>query len=154
MNRRLLALGGTGLLAVAGFASYFGSHNMGWFDSSRKDLARLLGVHAAALMDDSTHLAAWSPDTNYKPQSYYAVRDMDEAAFRNTAARVSLQVAAVPAVVDAIWRLPAGVALPGWSADSWPLGAGLQFNGTVGGAAVWMRWHQGRSCLVVLVSGA
>ncbi|MES2717004.1 MAG: hypothetical protein V4795_14640 [Pseudomonadota bacterium] len=154
MMRRLLMLGAVAALGAAGLATFLGSNSMGWFDSSRKDLGRLLGEHAAVLLDDSARTAAWSPDSNFKPQNFYMLRDMDEATFRRAATRVGLPVGPAPAATDSVWRLPTGVTLPGWLADALPAGAGLQCSGTLGGAAVWMRWYQGHAYVVALVSGA
>ena len=127
---------------------------MGWFDSTRRDLQQLLGAAGAPWLDDSARLAAWSPDLNYKPQAYYLLRPMDEAAFRQAVGSGGLAVVPVPPVEQAVWRLPAGVSLPGWQADSLPAGTGLQAQGTFGSMAVAVRWAHGQAYLVATVSGA
>lgn len=153
-SRRRLALGAVVALAGAGGVALFGRRFMQIFDSTRGDLQQLLGAAGAAWLDDSAQISAWSPpDLNYKPQAYYLMRNMDEAAFRAAAAQVGLEVVPAPPLEQAVWRLPNGVTLLGWRADSLPPGAGLQIGGSVGQAAVSARWHQGLAFLVVTVSG-
>lgn len=153
MKRRHLVLGAATVLGAAGLASWYGRRSMGWFDSTRRDLQQLLGDSGAVWLDDSARLAAWSPDPNYKPQAYYLLRPMDEAAFRRAADLGGLAVVLAPPVEQAVWRLPAGVKLPGWQADSLPPGTGLQALGTLGSVAVAARWHQGHAYLVATVTG-
>jgi hypothetical protein len=138
---------------AAAFAAFFAwMAAMGWFNSDRSDLRRLLGPTAAILADDSARLAAWAPDSNYKPTSYYLLQMLDEAAFRQQVDAVGLSVGPSPASAEAVWRLPEGVVLQGWAADEVPPGAGLQASGTLGGMAVWLRWHQGQAYTVAWVS--
>lgn len=134
---------------VMGAGLYFGKTDMGWMTSSKRDdLVRLLGAQGEALVGDAA-IAAWVPDPNYKPRSYHLVRALDEAAFRRLAGQAGLAVAASPAVVEGVWRLPDGVTLPGWAAPDVPPGAGLQVHGPVGSTQLWWRWHQGQAFMVV-----
>ena len=54
-----------------------------------------------------------------------------------------------PEASEAIWRLPAGMTLPGWAADAVPPSAALQARGGVGETVAWMRWYQGQLFVVV-----
>jgi hypothetical protein len=140
------------ILALAlGLGAYLGWMNMGWGNSEMKDLKRLLGPVGAALVEDC-ELVAWQPDLNAKPQAYYLRRRVDEAAFRGLAGQAGFTVAPVPALVEAVWRLPPDLAFPGWAAATVPPGAGLQASGSVGEAAVWLRWHDGAAYMVMLPS--
>lgn len=139
------------LALVVGLGLYLGWMNMTWFSSDMKDLERMLGPTGATLIEDS-RLKAWQPDLNAKPQTYYLQRDLGEAAFRRLAGQAGLGVASVPAVAEAVWRLPPDLAFPGWAAAAVPPGAGLQAGGSVGEAAVWLRWYDGMAYLVVVPS--
>ncbi|MET0333071.1 MAG: hypothetical protein ABW190_02275, partial [Rhizobacter sp.] len=69
--------------AVAvGAGTYLGMRHMGLISSNRNDLRRLLGPTGADIVDDDTPITAWSPDPNYKPESYYLTRSLDENGFR------------------------------------------------------------------------
>jgi hypothetical protein len=138
-------------LAAAGTVAYLGIRQMGFFSSTERDLRRLLGP-GGELADDA-RIAGHAPDPNYKARTFYLLRRLDEAAFRDLAQRVGLGVAPTPKTADAVWRLPEGVVLPGWSAADVPAGTGLQANGNVGSAAVWLRWHQGSAYIVALAVG-
>ena len=117
-------------------------------DPHGKELRRLLGPTASG-WPNGARIVAWQPDLNYKPQSYYFLREVDEAGFRRMVAMAGLSVApASAAVVDAVWRLPDGIRLNGWS-DTVPAGGALQAHGHVGAAAVWLRWAAGRVSFVV-----
>jgi hypothetical protein len=147
MTRSRRALLGAALAATVVLTAYTGFAYMGWTTDHRKDLARLLGPAGAALLDGAS-LGAWQPDLNYKPQSYYATRAVDEPGFRKLAADAGLAVRATPQAVEGIWQLPPDVALKEWAPSAVPPGAGLQANGTVGEAAVWMRWYRDRAYVV------
>ena len=114
------------------------------------ELQRLLGDAGAAIARDDMAIAAWTPDPDHKPQQYRLLRSVDEAGFRAMAQQAGLVVQATPQATEAIWRLPAGVALAGWAADTVPPGAGLQARGAVGETVTWLRWHQGRLFAVVV----
>ncbi len=140
-------------VAAAGFALYPGMTDMGWFRPHHQDLRRLLGSPGDALVSDEARIAAWAPDANYRPQAYYLLRAIDEPALQALARQTGLGLAPPGSGQEAVWRLPQGVALDGWAADALAPGAGLQARGTLGGAAVWLRWHQGQAFIVVLPSG-
>ena len=95
-------------------------------------------------------IAAWAPDPNYAPRQYRLMYDVDEAGFRLLARQVGLAVQATPEATEALWRLPAGVAMTGWTADAVPPGAGLQAQGAVGMTVTSMRWHKQQLFIVVL----
>lgn len=137
--------------AAAGFALYPGLTDMGWMRSDHQDLRRLLGSPGDALVSDDSRIAAWTPDANYRPQGYYLLRALDEPGLRALAGQTGLSLSPSGAA-EAVWRLPAPLKLPGWAADQLAPGAGLQARGTLGGAAVWLRWYQGQAFLVVLPS--
>ncbi len=142
---------GLALLTVVGGGAFLGLTQMGLFNSHQRDFRRLLGREGASLADDSA-IAAWAPDPNYQPLAYYLQRDLDEAGFRQLASQTGLTVAPTPEVAEAVWRLPAGLAVAGWSAQDIPPGAGLQVSGTVAAAAVWLRWYRGKAYIVVQTS--
>ena len=141
------------LIAAAAVAAVFAIYpkvtDMSSSRSHLREVRRLLGSAGEAIAPDDTAIAAWAPDANYKPQQYNLVRSVDEAAFRTLAQRAGLAVQATPEAREAIWQLPAGVTLAGWSADAVPPGAGLQARGGVGETVTWMRWHQGQLFVVV-----
>jgi hypothetical protein len=144
MTRR--ALLGIALAAVA-FIVYSGQSYMGWNSDHRSDLERLLGPTGAVVADGAA-VAAWQPDPDYKPQGYYATRAVDEAGFRKLAGSVALKVGPTPQVVEGIWQLPPGLSVKDWAPSAVPPGMGLQASGTVGQAAVWMRWYRDKAYIV------
>lgn len=150
-RRRAVVIGA--VAAAAGFALYPGLTDMAWMRSHHQDLRRLLGSPGDALVSDEARIAAWAPDANYQPQGYYLLRAIDEPGLRALAQRVGLVLAPPTTGHEAVWRLPQGVELAGWAADALAPGTGLQSRGTLGGAAVWLRWHQGQAFIVVLPSG-
>ena len=147
----------TALIAAAAVAAVFALYpevtNMSSSRSHLREVRRLLGRAGEAIAPDDASIAAWAPDPNYKPQQYHLLRPMDEAAFRALAQQGGLTVSPTPEAKEAIWRLPAGVSLAGWAADTVPPGAGLQARGGVGETVTWMRWHQGQLFVVVLPAG-
>lgn len=140
------------VIVAAGFALYPRLTDMSSTRTHQREIRRLLGGAGDDMVTDDTRLAAWLPDPNYKPQAYYLVRPLDEPALRALAQRRGLSLAPSAATTEAIWRLPAGLVLPGWAADAVPPGAGLQAQATLGSAAVWLRWHQGLAYIVVMPS--
>ena len=142
------------LIAAAAVAAVFAFYpevtDMSSSRSHLREVRRLLGSAGEAIAPDDAVIAAWAPDANYKPKQYRLLRAMDEAAFRALAQQAGLTVTPTPEATEAIWRLPAGVSLTGWKADTVPPGAGLQARGGVGGTVTWMRWHQGELFVVVL----
>jgi hypothetical protein len=146
MSRRIFFVTAAGFVLGLAYILQQGVNPMSWFNHQGADLRRLLGSTAAD-WSEGARIAMWQPDANYKPQCYYILREVDEAGFRRMAAVAGLTVAPAPAVVEAVWRLPAGVQLDGWS-DTAPVGA-LQARGMVGAAAVWLRWSAGWVSIVV-----
>ena len=152
-SRRGMLAAGSLAAALAVLVTLFtGMTPMGWFNSDRSDLQRLLGPTASLLADERAQLVAWSPDSNYKPKGYYLIQPLGEVAFRQQARTVGLSVNPSPANAEAVWLLPDSVVLPGWAAADVPPGAGLQASGTLGGMAVWLRWYQGQAYTVAWVS--
>ena len=147
MTRSRRALTGIAFAAAVALIVYTGFAYMGWTSDHRKELAGLLGPAGTALLDGAS-VAAWQPDANYKPQSYHATRSVDEAGFRELAASAGLAVRPTPQAVEGIWQLPPDVTVKEWAPSAVPPGAGLQASGTVGQAAVWMRWYRDRAYLV------
>jgi hypothetical protein len=145
------------LIAAAAVAAVFAFYpevtDMGSSRSHLREVRRLLGSAGEAIAPDDAAIAAWAPDPNYKPKQYRLLRPMDEAAFRALAKQAGLAVQPSPEAAEAIWRLPAGVTLAGWTADTVPPGAALQARGGVGDTVTWMRWHQGQLFVVVLPAG-
>lgn len=142
------------LIVAAGPAAYWGGSR--WMTHRHADAAglrQLLGDAAEPLLGADATLAAWTPDANYRPQAWYALRPIDEAALHRLAAQQQLVLRPPPAAPEAVWLLPAGVVLPGWRAATLPPEGTLQARGTLGQAAVWLRWHGGMLYLVALVSG-
>jgi len=142
------------LVVAAGPAVYWGGQR--WMDHHHTDAAglrQLLGAAAEPLLGWDATLAAWVPDANYRPQAWYAMRPLDAAALHRLAAQQQLVLRPPPAAAEALWQLPAGVVLPGWRAATLPAEGTLQARGTLGQAAVWLRWHGGTLYLVALVSG-
>ncbi|CAN5909629.1 hypothetical protein BH11PSE8_BH11PSE8_00630 [soil metagenome] len=139
----LIALLGVVVIVLAGL------NDMGFFSSDKRDLRQLLGDAGAVLIDDAK-VAAWQPDPDHKPRAYYVVRSVDEAGFRRLAGQLSLAVAPNPAIEEAVWKLPAGVDLADWAADTMAPAAGLQAKGTLGSGNAWLRWQGGRLFVVVL----
>ena len=123
--------------------------DMGFFSSDKRDLQRLLGDRGAALVEGA-EIATWQPDPDHKPSTYYALRSLDEAGLRKLAAHLNMTVAPIPALEEAIWKLPPGVSLPGWAASAVAPGAGLQAQATLGSGNTWLRWHGGQLFVVVL----
>ena len=140
-------------VVAAVFAFYPKVTDMSSSRSHLREVRRLLGSAGTAIAPDDTAIAAWAPDANYKPKQYRLLRPMDEAAFRALAQQAGLAVQPSPEASEAVWRLPAGVALAGWTADTVPPGAALQARGGVGEAVVWLRWYQGQLSIVVLPAG-
>lgn len=126
--------------------------DMGFFTSDKTELKRLLGAPAAVWVDEA-RLQSWSLDPDHKPPAYYLLREMDEATFRRLAGQSGLAVVPSTALAEAVWRLPDGVHLSGWNAPEVPGGAGLQAQGRLGAANVWLRWHAGRLSMVVRRAG-
>ena len=114
--------------------------------SDRRELEQLVGAPLA----HDTQVTSWQPNPDLKPSAYYAVRKLDEAGFRRLAGAVGLTPTPSAGIAEAVWRLPVGVTLKGWAAPSVPAGAGLDARGSVGGANVWLRWHEGTVFLVAL----
>ena len=145
------------LIAAAAVAAVFAIYpkvtDMSSSRSHLREVRRLLGSAGEAIAPDDATIAAWAPDANYKPKQYRLLRPMDEAAFRALAQQAGLTVAASPEATEAIWRLPAGMALAGWTADKVPPGAGRQARGSIGETVTWMRWHQGQLFVVVTPAG-
>jgi hypothetical protein len=148
LGRRSALIAAATVAAV--FAFYPKVTDMSSSRSHLREVRRLLGRAGEAIAPDDATIAAWAPDPNYKPQQYHLLRPLDEAAFRALAQQAGLAVQASPTASEAIWRLPAGVALPGWTADAVPPGAALQARGAVGETVTWMRWHQGQAFIVVM----
>jgi hypothetical protein len=148
LGRRSALMAAAAVAAV--FAFYPKVTEMSSTRSNLREIRRLLGSAGEAIASDDASIAAWAPDANYKPQRYHLLRKMDEAAFRALAQQAGLAVQPSPEASEAIWRLPAGMALTGWTADKVPPGAALQASGGVGEAVAWMRWHQGQLFVVVL----
>lgn len=147
----LLALGG---LVAVGFAGYslFATPTGVPMSSHRSVIAQMqpmLGPAGAELLSDGVKVAQWAPDPNYKAQSYYAWRGQTELEFRGVVAALGFEARALPAVEQAVWRLPEGVSLLGWDPVPAPGTAGLQASGTVNRAAAWLRWHGERTYLVL-----
>lgn len=134
-----------GVLWMAGA----GLNDMGFFSSDKRDLQRLLGEPGAALVEGA-EIATWQPDPDHKPRAYYALRSVDEAGLRRMAGPLGLTLEPIPAVELAVWKLPAGVALQGWAAAAMAPGSGLQAQGGVPGANLWLRWQGGRLFVVVM----
>jgi hypothetical protein len=148
LGRRSALIAAAAVAAV--FAFYPKVTDMSSSRSHLREVRRLLGSAGEAFAPDDSSIAAWAPDPNYKPKRYHLLRQVDEAAFRALAQQASMAVQPSPEASEAVWRLPAGVALAGWTADTVPPGAALQARGGVGEAVVWMRWHQGQLFTVVL----
>jgi hypothetical protein len=144
-SRRAL-LGSAAAAAIALF-SYGGWAYMRWNSDYRDDLTRLLGNAGAPLVADAA-IAVWQPDLNHKPESYFARRTIDEAGFRKIVVDAGLAARPTPDVVEAVWELPPGVALDGWTPSTVPPGAGLQASGIVGDVAVWVRWYRDQAYVV------
>ena len=151
LGRRSALIAAAAVAAV--FAIYPEVTDMSSTRSHLREVRRLLGSAGEAIAPDDAAIAAWSPDANYKPKQYRLLRAMDEAAFRALAQQAGLAVQATPEASEAIWRLPAGVTLAGWTADAVQPGAGLQARGGVGETVTWMRWHQGLVFVVVTPAG-
>lgn len=126
-----------------------GLNDMGFFSSDKRDLQRLLGEAGAALVEGA-EIVTWQPDPDHKPRAYYALRSVDEAALRGIAGRLGLALGPNPAIEEAVWKLPPGVALQGWAAASLVPGSGLQAQKAMAGANLWLRWHGGRLYVVVM----
>lgn len=126
-----------------------GLNDMGFFSSDKQDLRRLLGDPGTALVEGA-EVATWQPDPDHKPSTYYALRSMDESNMRKLAKSLGMTVAPIPALEEAIWKLPPEVRLPGWAAAAVAPGDGLQGQATFGSANAWMRWHGGQLFVVVL----
>jgi hypothetical protein len=148
LGRRSALMAAAAVAAV--FAFYPKVTDMSSSRSHLREVRRLLGSAGETIAPDDSSIAAWAPDANYKPQRYHLLRKMDEAAFRALAQQAGLAVQPAPEASEAVWRLPAGVALAGWTADKVPPGATLQARGAVGETVTWMRWHQGQLFVVVL----
>ena len=145
------------LMAAATVAAVFAFYpkvtEMSSTRSNLREVRRLLGGAGEAIATDDASIVAWAPDPNYKPKQYRLLLSVDEAGFRALAQQAGLAVQTSPEVAEAIWRLPAGVALAGWSADAVPPGAALQAHGALGETITWMRWHRGQLFVVVLPAG-
>lgn len=148
IDRRSAIIAATVLAACAAF--YPKVTDMSSSRSHLREVRRLLGPVAEHLAPDDAVIAAWAPDPNYAPRQYRLMYDVDEAGFRLLARQVGLAVQATPEATEALWRLPAGVAMTGWTADAVPPGAGLQAQGAVGMTVTSMRWHKQQLFIVVL----
>jgi len=128
-----------------------GQTKMGWLNSDRREVQKMLGADGKALVGDAT-IKAWQPDANYKPQSYYLLRELGEQSFRQLAEQAGLEIRPSPEVVEAVWELPEDIKLQDWAPLDVPPTNGLQASGTVGAAALWMRWYQDQLFMVALRS--
>lgn len=126
-----------------------GLSEMGFFKSTKSELKRLLGEGGSDLIEDA-EVVAWGLDPDHKPNAYYALRSIDEEGFRELVARNGFGVAPIPTFAEAIWTLPEGLKLSGWTAPSVLAGAGLQAQGAISDANVWLRWHEGLLFIVAL----
>jgi hypothetical protein len=151
MNSQKRLLIGLAIFLALSATFYIGRSSMHWNNSHLQDLRRLLTSSGAILVEDAD-ISAWEPDANYKPQAYYFLRAMDEASFARLAKQIGITAAPTPEVTEGIWRLPGGLGLQGWIAQDIPPGSGQQASGTVGAAAVWLRWYRGQMYGVVLPS--
>jgi hypothetical protein len=129
-------------------AILIGGASVGWFNSSDRDLQRLLGASGAGWLDHA-QVAAWQPDPNLKPVSYFVRRSIDEAAFRQLASDSHLTVVPSATSPEAIWQLPAGATIAGWGAANIPAGGGLDARGSVGEVTLFARWYDGQAWLVI-----
>jgi hypothetical protein len=147
MTRSRRALAAAVVAAALVLIAYTGLAYMGWTNDHRKELDRLLGPAGSGLLDGAS-IAAWQPNLDYKPQSYYATRSVDETGFRSLVSDAGLALRPTPQALEGIWQLPPDVALKEWAPSAVPPGSGLQANGMVGQAAVWMRWYRDRAYVV------
>ena len=151
MNGTKCIVGGVVIASIISIIVLFGYAHMEWIGNHRQDLRNLLAPNGEVLVQDAA-IVAWEPDANYKPQAYYLVRSLEEAIFRRLAKQANLTVVPSPEVAEGVWQLPAGLKLHGWTPQDVPPSAGLQASGTVGTAAVWLRWYRGKMFLVALPS--
>lgn len=117
----------------------------------RGELKALLGEGGATIAEGAD-ITAWQPSLDYKPKAYYWMRSLDEPDFRALVTRAGFLLGPVPAVPEGVWTLPPDIKFAGWTPQAVPAGAGLQANGNLGRAAVWLRWFDGRMYAVALRS--
>ncbi|TCJ14668.1 hypothetical protein EZJ19_09480 [Parasulfuritortus cantonensis] len=143
-------MGPRGIAAVVALAVAVGLAGfIQWQHGPAGELRRLLGPDGRALAGGA-RLAAWQPDPDARPMGYYLQRRLDAAACRALATSTGLVPAPVPALAEAVWRLPAGLDFPGWVAPAATPGRAVQASGRVGQAVVWLRCYDGNAYLVVL----
>ena len=118
------------------------------FASDRKDLGRLLGVDAAAWLEDA-EIVAWQPDLNLKPQSYFVVRPMSADEFRAWAAAAQLTTSDAPAALSGVFVPPPQVKLKRWLPPAPELAGAREAEGRTPAAVIWSRWQQGIAYTVV-----
>jgi len=118
------------------------------FEGDRKQLAKILGPAAGRWLERA-EIAAWTPDPNYKAQSYFVVQPMSEADFQAWAADAALQVSQAPKVPAGVFALPAGVKLSSWLVHANDGATGLDGTGTTAAATIWSRWQDGVTYTVV-----
>lgn len=119
--------------------------------SSTQQLAQLMGA-TGALLIKSARVTAWQPDPDHQPAGYYLVGAGDEAEWQRLNESMGLSTGANGPRGPGIWRLPPGLEMPDWAASDLPAEPAHQSHGTVGTAAVWLRWHGNTIYAVVMPS--
>ena len=118
------------------------------FGSDEKELADILGADAAAWLEGA-EIAAWQPDLNRKPESYFVMRPMSGDDFRAWAAAAQLTMTKTPGFASGVLVLPDGVTLSRWLGKPVEGAAGLDAEGTTPRAVIWSRWSDGVAYTVV-----
>lgn len=125
------------IIAAVGALTVYGA------GANRRDLLAALGPPGPGLLADAA-IATWQFDPDYKPWSYYWVRDLTQTEFVALATGARLVPKAIEVADDAAWKLPADLTVPNWHPRP-PAGvAGLDARGRVGRAGVSLRWWSGR----------
>jgi hypothetical protein len=120
-----------------------------WRSGSDRDaLAGILGSAASTWLAEA-EIVAWTPDPNFKPRSYYVVRQMSEDDFRVWAAAAKLRVSDGPGIPSGVFVTPEGVKLTRWVRKAEAGADGLDAQGTTDRAAIWSRWQRGFGFTVV-----
>ena len=113
----------------------------------QKALTDILGSAAPSWLADA-EVVAWTPDPNYKAQSYFAVASVAETDFKSWSATAHLAVTDTPSIPAGVFVLPKGVTLRRWVSET-EAGPLVDAEGTIARASVWARWQGGVSYLVV-----
>ncbi len=118
------------------------------FGGEHDEVAGILGPAALPWLEGA-EIAAWTPDPNFKAQSYFVVRTMSEAEFRSWAAAVRLQVSEAPSIPSGVFATPDGVTLTRWITGPTPDASSLDAQGDTDRAAIWSRWQEGVGFTVI-----